>query len=78
MAKIAPPPAPKSRKGTPPPLTRAVDNLEKPEPAALQPLNLKVPSEFKRELKTYAAQHGRTMTDLLIEAFGLLRAQRGE
>ncbi len=74
MAKIAPP---KSRKGAPPPLARTVANLDKPEPAALQTLNLKVPLTFKRDLKTYAAQQGRSMTELLIEAFGLLREQRG-
>ena len=77
MAKIAPPPATKSRKGAPPPLARIVANLDKPQPAALKTLNLKVPLDFKRELKIYAAQQGRTMTDLLIEAFGLLRTQRG-
>ena len=77
MAKIAPPPAAKSRKGVPPTLVRTVANLDKPEPTALQPLNLKVPRDFKRELKIYAAQQGRTMTDLLIEAYGLLRSQRG-
>jgi hypothetical protein len=77
MAKIAPPPAQKSRKGAPPPLARTVANLDKPEPTALRPLNLKVPPEFKRELKTYAAQQGRTMTDLLIEGYNLLRSQRG-
>ena len=75
MAKI--PAAPKSRKGAPPPLARTVANLDKPEATTLQPLNLKVPQDFKRELKTYAAQQGRTMTDLLIEAYGLLRTQRG-
>jgi len=75
MAKIAPPP--KSRKGTPPAPSRAVGNLAKPDPAALSPLNLKVPGGFKRELKVYAAEHGRSMTDLLIEGFGLVRAQRG-
>jgi hypothetical protein len=74
MAKIAPP---KSRKGAPPPLARTVANLDKPEAAALQPLNLKVPPDFKRELKIYAAQQGRTMTELLIEGFGILREQRG-
>jgi hypothetical protein len=58
-------------------MARTVGNLEKPEASSLQPRNLKVPLDFKRELKTYAAQQGRTMTDLLIEGFGLLRDQRG-
>jgi hypothetical protein len=77
MAKIAPPKAPKSRKGVPPSLVKTVGNLDKPEAAALQTLNLRVPLEFKRDLKVYAAQHGRSMTDLLMEAFGLLRKSRG-
>jgi|JI10StandDraft_1071094.scaffolds.fasta_scaffold3554517_1 hypothetical protein len=77
MAKIAPPPAPKSRKGAPPPMVKTVGNLDKPESASLQTLNLRVPLEFKRELKVYAAQQGRSMTELLMEAFGMLRESRG-
>jgi hypothetical protein len=77
MAKIAPPPAPKSRKGEPPSMVQTVGNLDKPESATLQTLNLRVPLEFKRDLKVYAAQQGRSMTDLLIEGFGLLRENRG-
>jgi len=56
---------------------QTVGNLDKPESAALQTLNLRVPLEFKRDLKVYAAQQGRSMTDLLIEGFGLLRQSRG-
>jgi hypothetical protein len=77
MAKIAPPPAPKSRKGIPPPLGRTVGNLSKPEPAGQETLNLRVPLEFKRALKTLAAQQGTSMTELIVEAIGLLREQRG-
>ena len=76
MAKITSPPL-KSRKGAPPPMAATVANLDKPEPTALQPLNLKVSLEFKRELKIYAAQQGTSMTDLLMEGYRLLRAQRG-
>ena len=76
MAKIKSPSA-KSRKGAPPPMTSTVANLDKPEPMALQPLNLKVSLVFKRDLKTYAAQQGRSMADLLIEDYRLLREQRG-
>ena len=76
MANIAP--APKSsKKGDPPSMAQTLGNLDKPESAALQTLNLRVPLEFKRDLKVYAAQHGRSMTDLLIEGFGLLRENRG-
>lgn len=77
MAKVAPPPAAKSRKGAPPPLARTIGNLDKPEPTNLQPLNFKVPPDFKREFKTYAAQQGTTMTELLLEGFKLLKEQRG-
>jgi hypothetical protein len=75
MAKIAPPP--KSRKGTPPSLANTVGNLDKPEPQGLDTLNLRVPFEFKRELKILAAHRGTSMTDLIIEGIGLLRAQHG-
>ncbi len=68
--------APK-KKGPPPAMGQTVGNLDKPESAALQTLNLRVPLEFKRDLKVYAAQQGRSMTDLLIEGFGLLRQSRG-
>ncbi len=38
-------------------------------------LNFKVPPEFHREFKTYAASHDISMTALLIEAFNILREQ---
>ena len=75
MAKIPPPS--KSRKGSPPPLVRTVGNLEKPEAAELETLNLRVPFAFKRGLKVLAAEQGTSMTDLIVEAIGLLREQRG-
>jgi hypothetical protein len=74
MAKVAPPPG-KSRKGQPPAITKTVGNLDKPEPAGLAPLNFKVSQEFKREFKTYAAQTGQSMTDLLIQGFQLIKQQ---
>jgi hypothetical protein len=75
MAKVPPPK--QSRKGAPPSMAKTAGNLNKSESSSLQTLNLRVPSEFKRELKVYAAQHERSMTDLLIEAFGVLRETRG-
>jgi predicted HicB family RNase H-like nuclease len=77
MAKIPPPSAKQSRKGAPPPLARTVGNLSKPEPSGQKTLNLRVPLEFKRDLKTLAAQQGTSMTELIVEAIGLLREQRG-
>ncbi len=38
-------------------------------------LNFKVPPEFHREFKTFAASHDISMTALLIEAFNILREQ---
>jgi hypothetical protein len=77
MANIAPPKAVKSRKGAPPTMTQTVGNLDKPEPAATVNMNFKVPPDFRREFKTYAAQHGISMLDLLQEGFRLIKAQRG-
>ena len=36
-------------------------------------LNFKVPAKFRREFKIYATQSGRTMKELLLEAFQALR-----
>jgi len=70
MAKV---PRPKnSRKGPPPPAAKTVANLDKPEPASSVPFNFKVPAEFKREFKIYAAQRGISMVEVLQEAFRLL------
>ena len=38
-------------------------------------LNFKVPPEFHREFKIFAATHDISMTALLIEAFNILREQ---
>lgn len=71
MAKV---PKPKGAgKGTPPPLTKTVNNLERPEPTGQAPLNFKVPEDFKREFKTYAAARGISMTKLLINGFELVK-----
>jgi hypothetical protein len=77
MAKIPPPSVQKSRKGSPPPPARTVGNLSKPEPSGQETLNLRVPLEFKRGLKILAAQQGTSMTDIIVEAVGLFRQQRG-
>jgi hypothetical protein len=34
-----------------------------------------VPTEFHRELKSYAANHGMSMLDVLMESFRLLKEQ---
>ena len=77
MAQVAPPTVMKSRKGAPPQMTQTVGNLDKPEPTVTVNMNFKVPPDFRREFKTYAAQHGISMLDLLQEGFRLIKAQRG-
>ena len=36
-------------------------------------LNFKVPPKFRRDFKVYAAKSGRTMTELLFEAYRALK-----
>lgn len=43
--------------------------------AGAMPLNFKVPSDFRREFKIYAAQHNKKMNQLLYEAFAALKAK---
>ena len=49
----------------------------KPDAAALTPLNFKVPQEFHRDFKTFAAQHSKKMVEVLQEAFALLKEANG-
>lgn len=44
----------------------------------LTPLNFKVSTEFHREFKTYAAQRGISMLELLQEGFRLVKERQGE
>ncbi len=75
MAKI-PPPAP--RKGAPPKEAEPVfANLEKNDPNTLKPLNFKVPADFHREFKTYAAARSISMVDLLRRGFELVKKEYG-
>lgn len=39
------------------------------------PLNFKVPADFRRDFKTYAAQHNKKLNQLLYEAFDALKAK---
>jgi len=50
-----------------------VGNLDKAAPTRLTPLNFKVPAEFRREFKTYAAQHDLSLSKLLQESFRFLK-----
>ncbi len=78
MAKVPPPKGGRSgggRKGAPPAAAAAGANLGRPDGAALKPLNFRVSPEFHREFKTFAATQGRSMVDVLHEAFDLVRAK---
>jgi hypothetical protein len=48
------------------------------ESTSLTPLNFKVSTEFHREFKTYAAQRGVSMLELLQEGFRLVKERQGE
>jgi hypothetical protein len=41
-------------------------------------LNFRVPTEFKREFKTYAASHEMKMNELLRRSFQAYRKERGD
>jgi hypothetical protein len=52
--------------------------IERPDASpssSTTPLNFKVPLDFRREFKTYAAQHNKKMNQLLYEAFAALKAR---
>ena len=51
---------------------------EKPDADRAMPLNFKVPADFRREFKTYAAQHNKKLNQLLYEAFAALKAKHAD
>ena len=59
-----------------PPVARVSQNLSKPDREALTPLNFRVPGEFHRSFKIYAAEHGMSMVELLQESFEAYRRAR--
>jgi hypothetical protein len=72
-ATLTPPPPTRSTnnsgtKGSPEAL-QSSRNLSKEPPTENVPLNFKVPSEFRRELKIEAADRGMSMTSLLLEMY---------
>ncbi|MCO7217106.1 hypothetical protein [Halomonas sp. OfavH-34-E] len=54
------------------------NNTTKPEAGELVSLNFKTDSEFKRELKSFAAEHDMTMVGVLKEAFAMYKASKGK
>jgi hypothetical protein len=71
MAKA---PVSQTPKGTPRPKRKA----DQPEASKPTPLNFKVPADFRREFKTYAAQHNKKLNQLLYEAFAALKANHAD
>jgi len=58
--------------------TKTPSHLDESDSTVLTPLNFKVAPEFHREFKTFAAQHGKKMVEVLHEAFALLKENYGE
>lgn len=54
---------------------RPVRKTIKTDAARPTPLNFKVPADFRREFKTYAAQHNKKLNQLLYESFAALKAK---
>ena len=75
MANVPPPI--RRGKGEPPPPLATLDNLARAESVRLKPLNFKVPADFHREFKTFAAMNGMSMLSVLTESFRLYREHKG-
>ena len=78
MAKISTK-KPTSRKGLPPTIDEASNNLEvkQPQTVVKKDLNFKVASDFKTEFKTFAAKRGISMVDLLYQMFEEYKTSQG-
>lgn len=74
MAEIKTPPKKAKKKGTPPAKhDPMVKNLEQTPTGELENLSFKVPPEFKKEYRLYAAERGVSMVKVLKESFELYR-----
>lgn len=56
---------------------KAAAHVDSSESSVLTPLNFKVPQEFHRDFKTFAASHSKKMVEVLQEAFALLKEKHG-
>jgi hypothetical protein len=72
MVKVPPP----RGKGEPPRADSTIGNLDKPDTEDLVSLNFRVPKQFRRAFKIYAAEYGRTQVELIVEAFEALKRSR--
>lgn len=82
MSTITPPKKPTKGKGVPPPASapaasKISGNTSKPSSSDYVALNFSVDAEFRKEFKLFAAMHGVPMTDLLKEAFELIKEKKG-
>jgi hypothetical protein len=82
MTVITPPNKPIKGKGTPPEApalaaSKTQGNTSKPSSSDYVALNFSVDAEFRKEFKLFAAMHGVPMTDLLKEAFELIKEKKG-
>ena len=74
MATKAKPP--RKRKGSPPKAEQPQkNNLEKLATNEIVGLNFKVPPEFKKEYRTYAAEKDMKMIEILMKSFDLYKEQ---
>jgi len=71
------PPSKRVRRAPPQMLTSDSGSRAKSEINVLTPLNFKVPAEFHRDFKTFAAQNSKKMVEVLQEAFALLKESNG-
>jgi hypothetical protein len=74
MATNAKPP--RNRKGVPPKASEPLkNNLDKPAANELVGLHFRVPPEFHKQFKVYAAERSMSLVDVLKESFDLYREQ---
>ncbi len=57
---------------------RSGGEIRQPESTKPMPLNFKVSADFRREFKTYAAQHNKKLNQLLYDAFAALKAKHAD
>ena len=57
---------------------QARGNAAQSESIKGSPLNFRVSADFRRDFKTYAAQHNKKLNQLLYEAFEALKAKHAE
>ena len=66
-------------RASPPPAAVPVEKEAKAGAAEVgQPLNFRVPAEFRREFKVYASQHDLKLNELLRLSFEAYRRQQGD